>query len=159
MFWPWLGCYGQPFAAKETWLKQAGGGPNTSQRTSRWQTRLLVILVPRFLLLNQICTFSPNSFPLPWWTSWCLGNQGFPCEARFSQRWRQKRAGQTWNIYPGYLKFIFVGRMSEQKILFEYFLWFEPRHEKTCLCHIQTTKAHNNLGILTIWSAPLLFTD
>ena len=34
----------------------------------------------------------------------------------------------------------------------------EPRHEKTCLCHIRTTKAQISLRICAVWSAPLLFT-
>ena len=34
----------------------------------------------------------------------------------------------------------------------------EPHHEKTCFCHMRTTKAHISLCIRTVWSAPLLFT-
>ena len=33
----------------------------------------------------------------------------------------------------------------------------EPRQEKTCLCHMRTTKAQISLCIRTVWSAPLLF--
>ena len=33
----------------------------------------------------------------------------------------------------------------------------EPRHEKTCLCHMRTTKAQISLRIRAVWSAPLLF--
>ena len=33
----------------------------------------------------------------------------------------------------------------------------EPRHEKTCLCHVRTTKAQISLRIRAVWSAPLLF--
>ena len=36
-------------------------------------------------------------------------------------------------------------------------LYDEPRHEKTCLCHMRTTKAQISLRIHTVWSAPLLF--
>ena len=32
-----------------------------------------------------------------------------------------------------------------------------PRHEKTCLCHMRTTKAQISLRIRAVWSAPLLF--
>ena len=35
---------------------------------------------------------------------------------------------------------------------------YEPRHEKTCLCKMQTTKAQISLRMRTVWSAPLLFT-
>ena len=34
---------------------------------------------------------------------------------------------------------------------------YEPRHEKTCLWHMRTTKAQINLRIRAVWSAPLLF--
>ena len=34
---------------------------------------------------------------------------------------------------------------------------YEPRHEKTCLCHMRTTKAQISLRIHAVWSAPLLF--
>ena len=34
----------------------------------------------------------------------------------------------------------------------------KPRHEKTCLCHMQTTKAQISLRISAVWSALLLFT-
>ena len=37
-------------------------------------------------------------------------------------------------------------------------LWNEPRHEKTCLCNVQTTNAQISLGICPVWSASLLFT-
>ena len=30
----------------------------------------------------------------------------------------------------------------------------EPRHEKTCLCHMRTTKAQICLHILVVWAAP-----
>ena len=33
----------------------------------------------------------------------------------------------------------------------------EPRHEKTCLCYMRTTKAQISLHIRAVWSAPLLF--
>ena len=33
----------------------------------------------------------------------------------------------------------------------------EPRHEKTCFCHMRTTKAQISLRIRAVWSAPLLF--
>ena len=36
-------------------------------------------------------------------------------------------------------------------------LTHEPRHEKTCLCHMRTTKVQISLCICTVWSAPLLF--
>ena len=32
-----------------------------------------------------------------------------------------------------------------------------PHHEKTCLCHMRTTKVQVSLHICTVWSAPLLF--
>ena len=34
---------------------------------------------------------------------------------------------------------------------------FEPRHEKTCFCHMRTTKAQISMHIRAVWSAPLLF--
>ena len=34
---------------------------------------------------------------------------------------------------------------------------YEPCHEKTCLCHMRTTKAQISLRICAVWS-PLLFT-
>ena len=36
-------------------------------------------------------------------------------------------------------------------------LWNEPRREKTCLCHMRTTKAQISLHIHAVWSALLLF--
>ena len=35
---------------------------------------------------------------------------------------------------------------------------FKPHHEKTCLCHMRTTKAQISLRICAVWSAPLFFT-
>ena len=32
---------------------------------------------------------------------------------------------------------------------------FEPRHQKTCLCHKQTTKAQISMRIRAVWSVPL----
>ena len=34
---------------------------------------------------------------------------------------------------------------------------YEPRHEKTWLCHMRITKAQISLRVGTVWSAPLLF--
>ena len=34
---------------------------------------------------------------------------------------------------------------------------YDPCHEKTCLCYMQTTKAQISLCIRALWSAPLLF--
>ena len=34
----------------------------------------------------------------------------------------------------------------------------EPRHEKTCFCHMRTTKAQISLRIRAVWSPPGLFT-
>ena len=34
----------------------------------------------------------------------------------------------------------------------------EPRHEKTCFCHVRTTKLQISLRICAVWSAPLLVT-
>ena len=34
---------------------------------------------------------------------------------------------------------------------------YEPRHEKTCFCHMRTTKMQISLRFHTVWSAPLLF--
>ena len=31
----------------------------------------------------------------------------------------------------------------------------EPRHEKTCFCHMRTTKAQISLRIRAVWSAPI----
>ena len=33
---------------------------------------------------------------------------------------------------------------------------YEPRREKTCFYHMQTTKAQISLRIRAVWSAPLL---
>ena len=35
----------------------------------------------------------------------------------------------------------------------------EPCHEKTCFCHMRTTKAQISLRIRAVWSAPLLFSS
>ena len=35
---------------------------------------------------------------------------------------------------------------------------YEPHHEKTCLCHMRTTKVQISMSICAVWSAPLLFT-
>ena len=37
-------------------------------------------------------------------------------------------------------------------------LTYEPCHDKTCFCHMRTTKAQISLHIRAVWSAPLLFT-
>ena len=37
-------------------------------------------------------------------------------------------------------------------------LLYEPYHEKTCLCHMRTTKVQISLRISAVWSAPLLLT-
>ena len=42
-------------------------------------------------------------------------------------------------------------------LMFSAMLTYEPRHEKTCLCHMRTTKAQISLCIRAVWSAPLLF--
>ena len=34
---------------------------------------------------------------------------------------------------------------------------YEPRHEKTCFCHMRTTKTQISLRIHAVWSAPLFF--
>ena len=34
-------------------------------------------------------------------------------------------------------------------------LLYEPRHDKNCFCHMQTTKAQISLSIRTVWSASL----
>ena len=37
-------------------------------------------------------------------------------------------------------------------------IWlYETRHEKTCLCHMRTTKGQISLHIRAVWSGPLLF--
>ena len=38
-------------------------------------------------------------------------------------------------------------------------LLYEPCHEKTCFCHMRTTKAQISLHIRAVWSAPLWFTS
>ena len=35
------------------------------------------------------------------------------------------------------------------------FIIIEPRHEKTCLCHMRTTKVQISLRIRAVWSASL----
>ena len=37
------------------------------------------------------------------------------------------------------------------------FAVFETRHDKTCFCHMRTTKEQISLHIRAVWSAPLLF--
>ena len=37
------------------------------------------------------------------------------------------------------------------------FIQYEPHHEKTCLCHMQTIKVQISLRIRAVWSVPLLF--
>ena len=34
---------------------------------------------------------------------------------------------------------------------------YEPRYEKTCLCHMRTKKAQFSMRICTVWTAPLLY--
>ena len=34
---------------------------------------------------------------------------------------------------------------------------YEPHHEKTCFCHMRTTKLQFSLRIRAVWSVPLLF--
>ena len=38
-------------------------------------------------------------------------------------------------------------------------VWFEPRHEKTWLCHMRTTKTQISLRLRAVWSARLLFAN
>ena len=37
------------------------------------------------------------------------------------------------------------------------YIVYETSHEKTCLCHMRTTKAQISLSIRAVWSAPLFF--
>ena len=60
---------------------------------------------------------------------------------------------------------ISIFRFVELQLKSFVFLWHfntapctnEPRHEKTCLCHMRTTKTQISLSIRAVWSAPLLF--
>ena len=40
---------------------------------------------------------------------------------------------------------------------FDQLVTFEAHHEKTCSCHMRTTKAQISLCIRAVWSVPLLF--
>ena len=58
----------------------------------------------------------------------------------------------------------FVGFVMRQRIYRPYQSWMtiatlpsEPCHEKTCFCHMRTTKAQISLRILAVWSTPLWF--
>ena len=58
------------------------------------------------------------------------------------------------------LIWVFVGHTGHFVgfvMLHSYMKWSESRHEKTCFCHMQTTKAQISLCICAVWSAPLLF--
>ena len=48
-------------------------------------------------------------------------------------------------------------KSNMHEYLSKYILTNEPRHEKTCLCYMQTTMVQINLHILAVWSVPLLF--
>ena len=56
---------------------------------------------------------------------------------------------QPW---PGTLGNIFMFLLCSYPITLT-----EPRHQKTCLCPMRTTKAQTSLHICPVWSAPLLF--
>ena len=43
------------------------------------------------------------------------------------------------------------------QIIFRLLFWYEPPHEKTCFCHMRTTKVQISLRSRAVWSAPLLF--
>ena len=54
------------------------------------------------------------------------------------------------------------GKQSKRKqdILEKVLKWllvYEPCHQKTCFCHMRTTKVQISLRIREVWSAPLLF--
>ena len=57
-----------------------------------------------------------------------------------------------------------VGHVQLQETILKYVkkicsYWYanEPRHEKTCFCHMQTTKVQISLHTRAFWSGPLLF--
>ena len=48
------------------------------------------------------------------------------------------------------------GTVWSASLLFAaYIVWYEPCQEKTCLCHMRTTKAQISLRIRAVWSVPL----
>ena len=56
---------------------------------------------------------------------------------------------EMWPYHLSFRFFTMVRRSSCTPV--------EPRHEKTCSCHMRTTKAQISLRIRAVWSAPLLF--
>ena len=71
--------------------------------------------------------------------------------------WSCNNGRKYWHFY----KNVIYSRHSELPVTwFRAFIsvfWdaYEPRHEKTCLCHMRTTKAQISLRIRAVWSAPL----
>ena len=88
-------------------------------------------------LLHSVCTF---------WT--CYSMVKPPCSyfSDYSNFWG------CLDIYGKYFSGLWSSRYCVQLTLL-----FEPCHEKTCLCHMRTTKTQISLRIRAVWSAPLLF--
>ena len=90
-----------------------------------------------------------------------VGNE-FPCDRIDETILSKSRDSSWWNF--NYVWFLLLQRYSiglavEYSHLVSSQVWiFQPHHEKTCLCHIRTTKTQSSLRIRAIWSASLLFT-
>ena len=77
-------------------------------------------------------------------SNWAIKTHCRP--VRYTLNW-QKKYKYRFKIFHFGQKYNHCQNRAEMK----------PRHEKTCLYHIQTTKAQISLRIRTVWPAPLLF--
>ena len=59
-------------------------------------------------------------------------------------KYETMRAGPLFRYFGVYMELLLI-------------VYFEQRHEKTCLCHMRITKVQISLPICAVWSAPLLF--
>ena len=82
-----------------------------------------------------------------------------PYEIRFSCRFWKIIGGQVRGFY---LYFSFLDNQWQDDICIvenrNYWISNEPHHDKTCFCHMQTTKAQISLRIRAVWWVTLLFT-
>ena len=66
---------------------------------------------------------------------------------------QQKTLYWQWQLIAQNRTFVTIRTELKPKIQIR----IEPHHEKTCLCHMRTTKAQISPRIHAVWSAPLLF--
>ena len=108
----------------------------------------VIIFDRRHSSLLLLCRYSWKAgVNLIWMTDWGL-NHFHPVDLSILINWMSpfpisEVSGVLFNFYLSFDK--------------NYCRLYEPRHEKTCFCPMQTTKVQISLRIHAVWSAPLLF--